>query len=80
MWVEDRHRRHGVAATLVRTLIERAAGRRVYCVPFTPLVDYYKRFGFVDAPSDESVPVPVRAKLDVCRATFPQGVALLRLP
>jgi predicted N-acetyltransferase YhbS len=80
IWVDGRHRRHGIAASLVQDLLERAGSRRVFCVPFTPLVDYYKRFGFVDAPRDASVPPPVRAKLDVCLVTFPQGVSLLRMP
>jgi GNAT superfamily N-acetyltransferase len=80
IWVDERFRRHGLAATIVKALLGRAAGRRVFCVPFTPLMDYNKRFGFVDAPRDESVPAPILAKLSVCRATFPQGVGLLRLP
>jgi predicted N-acetyltransferase YhbS len=80
IWVDGRHRRHGIAAAIVQDLLARAGARRVFCVPFTPLVDYYKRFGFVDAPRDASVPPLVRAKLDVCLVTFPQGVSLLRMP
>src|SRR5262249_59979882 len=36
IWTDERHRRLGVAALVVRALLERAAGRPVYCIPFRP--------------------------------------------
>ena|SRR5215468_10365707 len=80
IWTDERHRRLGVAALVVRALLDRAAGRRVYCIPFRALAGYYKRFGFVDAPLDETVPRVVAAKLAATDRRFPQGVALLKLP
>jgi GNAT superfamily N-acetyltransferase len=80
IWTDERHRRLGIAATIVRALLERAAGRRVYCIPFRPLADYYKRFGFVEARVAETVPRVVAEKVAVSERKFSQGVTLLRMP
>jgi len=77
IWTDERHRRLGVAALVVRALLERAAGRRVYCIPFRPLAGYYKRFGFIDAAVDETVPRAIAEKVAGTDRRFPQGVALL---
>jgi len=80
IWTDERHRRLGVAALVVRALLDRAAGRRVYCIPFRPLAGYYRRFGFIDAPLDETVPRAVADKVAATDRRFAQGVTLLRLP
>jgi predicted N-acetyltransferase YhbS len=76
--VPDR-RGHGVAAAIVRELLGRTGGRRVYCVPFASLAEYYKGFGFVDAIAGDPVPEPVHRKLAFC-SRYPQGVVLLVMP
>ena len=80
IWTDERHRRLGVAAMVVRALLERAGGRRVYCIPFRPLAGYYKRFGFIDAELDETVPRAVAEKVAASEKKFAQGVALLKMP
>jgi predicted N-acetyltransferase YhbS len=80
IWTDERHRRLGIAAAVVRALLARADGRRVYCIPFAPLEGYYKRFGFIDAPPGEVLPAPITAKLAMCRVTYSESVVLLRMP
>jgi GNAT superfamily N-acetyltransferase len=80
IFVEPAARRHGVAAAVVRALLERAGGRRVYCVPFARLVDYYKQFGFVDAPVDGGLPAGIVDKLRYCQGRYPDTVAVLVRP
>src|SRR5262249_23907775 len=63
IWTDERHRRLGVAGLVVRALLERAGSRCVYCIPFRPLAGYYKRFGFIDAAVDETVPRAVAEKV-----------------
>ena len=79
IWTDERHRRHGVAGAIIAALKERVGRRRGYCIPFAPLAGYYKRFGFVDARTDEPVPAPIADKLAFCQATYAQPVALLVL-
>src|SRR6266702_6358102 len=80
IFVEPAARRAGVAAAVVRALLERAGGRRVFCVPFSHLVDYYKRFGFVDCPVDAAVPAGIHAKLRFCQSRYPDTVVVLVMP
>lgn len=76
MYVAPERRRGGVAGALVSGLL-RAAGRRVtWCLPLAPLAAWYQRFGLAPADGDDA-PADVRDKLAWCRATFPEGVALL---
>lgn len=77
IYVDPGHRGAGVAAAVVAALLAAAGPRTVWCLPLTPLVPWYHRFGFA-AASPEGAPAAVRAKLAWCRATFPEGVALLR--
>ena len=80
IFVEPAARRAGVAAAVVRTLLGRAGGRRVYCVPFSHRVGYYKRFGFVDCPVDAAVPAGIHGKLRFCQSRYPDTVAGLVMP
>src|SRR5262249_29496285 len=79
IFVEPAARGHGVAAAVVRALLGRAGGRRVYCVPFAHLVGYYQRFGFVECAVD-AAPAGIHDKLRYCQGRYPDTVAVLVMP
>jgi GNAT superfamily N-acetyltransferase len=78
MWVRDDWRGRGVAAAIVRALLEAAGERVVWCIPWAELADYYRGLGLRESPSEDTAPPGVRAKIARCRACYPREVALLR--
>ena len=78
MFVDDRFRGGGVARSIVRELIARAAGRIVYCIPFADLQAFYASCGFEPA-AHESAPKAVQEKLAWCERELDRPVLLMRL-
>ena len=77
MYVAESHRGRGLARTIVMRLLEEAGERRVYCVPFVHLVDFYRSCGLADPPEGLVVPAEVEAKMRACDGAFDEGVTLL---
>jgi len=78
MFVLPGFRGRGVAGTLVRALLDAAAGTRVWCIPWADLAGLYAREGFAAVPDDAPVPQPVRAKLDWCIRHYARPVCLMQ--
>jgi predicted N-acetyltransferase YhbS len=79
IWTAEAARGRGVAAAMVRALIDhsrRAGAAELWCVPFEHLVDYYARFGFVRRAAPW--PSGVDAKVADCVARALPPVAVLR--
>ena len=76
IWTAESARGEGIAAIVVRELVDRAGDHAVWCVPFRELADYYARFGF--AIRDDGWPAGVAAKAAACAARK-QDVVVMRL-
>jgi GNAT superfamily N-acetyltransferase len=77
IWTAESARGAGVARAMVTALVERAGAARVWCLPFAHLADFYRGFGFADAPPP--LPSVIAAKLaDVAAAGLPLAIALVR--
>ena len=77
IWTDERARGRGIARAMVTALLERAAGKRLWCLPFAHLREFYESFGFAGTP--EPWPAQVAAKLSLCaKHPIPTGVVLVR--
>jgi len=77
IWTDEAARGAGVARAMVTALIARAAGGRLWCIPFAHLAAFYQSFGF--APVLPPWPPPIAAKVDECVAhALPAVVVLAR--
>lgn len=81
MYVFENFRKRGIAGRLVQHLLAQVPeGATVYCLPFEPLLDFYKNYGFQETMPEqiEKVPELVRRKLDWCNTSrYPDPVLLL---
>jgi GNAT superfamily N-acetyltransferase len=71
------YRRHRIASRIVDYLIEISPYPRLYCIPFTPLEPFYRRFGFDTPAAGLALPGEVRAKMAWCEGRYPDPVCLL---
>ncbi|MEW5853819.1 MAG: GNAT family N-acetyltransferase [Myxococcota bacterium] len=77
MLVLPAFRGRGIAAALVRFLLEHARGRTVWCIPFAHLSAFYREAsGFVPV-ADAAAPPAVREKFRWCQAHYAQPTELL---
>lgn len=82
IYVFNEFRRQGVASKVVRFLVEQAHPfKRVYCLPFENLHDFYASYGFVPVENLEDVPEKVRQKHEWCNTEgrFESRVLLMEL-
>ncbi|HYI11471.1 MAG TPA: GNAT family N-acetyltransferase [Thermoanaerobaculia bacterium] len=77
--VFDQFRGRGIALAIVAELLRHAAGRTVYCVPFTDLEPIYARAGFVLCEEEPGRLPKLQEKLDWCRREIDRPVSLMVL-
>ncbi|GAB5552233.1 MAG: GNAT family N-acetyltransferase [Saprospiraceae bacterium] len=81
MYVFESFRKKGIAGRLVQHLLAQVpAGSTIYCLPFEPLLSFYKNYGFQETKPEQvdKVPEVVRSKLDWCNTSrYPDPVLLL---
>lgn len=68
------------AEMIVRYLVDLKTNHSfIYCMPFSKLATFYKRFGFRDLKEDEKKNVPLRIseKLNWCNETYEDKTLLL---
>src|SRR5687768_13004287 len=67
MLVFEQFRGRGISLAIVKELLHHAAGRTVYCVPFTDLEPIYAKAGFVRCDDERDLLPKLQEKLDWCR-------------
>ena len=78
IYVFESYRNKGIAGKLVEYLMERVVdGRKVYCIPFEPLVSFYRRYGFSSCTHLADVPESVLKKYQCCQEKYPVKTQLL---
>ncbi|HWL86047.1 MAG TPA: GNAT family N-acetyltransferase [Polyangiaceae bacterium] len=77
IYVDPRFRGAGVARALVSTLLEKAQGSTIYCLPFVHLTDFYCSFGFVKLDDLRGAPEAIQSKLRRCGTTQKNDVDVL---
>ena len=77
MYVLPGFRGQGVGPGLVRALIERAGGARIYCIPWTRLEGMYARHGFRTIEPGGDLPPVVADKLRYCAEHYEEPVCLM---
>ena len=77
MYVLPQFRGQRVAKALVNFLLQASTHRRLYCVPFAYLEDFYRQFGFVPIPERSNIPDSIATKLHWCHAEYASAVTLL---
>ena len=70
-------RGRAIASRIVEHLVELSPYPRLFCIPFTPLEKFYRRFGFDTPRPGLSLPKEVRDKLAWCEGRYPDPVCLL---
>jgi N-acetylglutamate synthase-like GNAT family acetyltransferase len=75
--VLPKFRGQSLARVLVEHLIREAGALDIYCIPFAPLVDFYKSFGLRDPAPDDPIPEKVASKLAWCQAEYRERTSLL---
>jgi predicted GNAT family N-acyltransferase len=77
MLVFDEFRGSGTARRIVEFLLDHSKGKRVFCIPFEHLFEFYNSAGFVKCDDFYSVPEEVLKKFRWCQRTYEHGVFLL---
>jgi len=78
LFVLPEHRGHSIAANLVEFLLKNNTYPTLFCVPFTHLEMFYRRFGFLPTDPTMFVPEKITKKLQWCAGTYESDVVLLR--
>lgn len=66
-----------LARRIVDFLLRESPYRRLYCIPFAHLIDFYRGFGFEPVAADAEIPCAVAEKLNWCSAQYRASVGLL---
>ncbi len=69
--------RRGIGSALVAAALRRARGRRLYCIPFSHLRDFYARGGFVEL-SPAQAPAFLAERIGIYREKLGLDVLLMR--
>lgn len=78
IYVLQNFRNNGVARKLVSFLLADATpAHTIYCIPFTNLVPFYAKFGFVPCTDLQKVPPELLKKYTWCKSKYPQPTTLL---
>jgi len=76
-YVKDEYRGYGIAKAIVSELLKYADNyRRIYCLPFENLKNFYMQYGFVEI-QDEGVHPMIKDKHIWCNSTYQSHVLLL---
>jgi len=78
MMVRADCRRRGIGAALLQAAVERLDGRTCYCIPYSPLRDFYSRAGFREL-DPESAPEFLRERLEIYRSKLDLDVILMAI-
>lgn len=76
IYVFPEFRGQKVAQKIVSFLIEKNTYPVLWCIPFQPLENFYRKFGFRSVTS-EKIPAEIQAKLDWCQGRYPEKAILL---
>jgi len=79
MLVFQEFRGRGLARALIDELLQYAAGRTVYCIPFADLEPVYAGQGFTTIERGPGLPEHIRKKLAWCAETIDRPVILMVL-
>ena len=84
MYVDTQFRGQGIASKIIKFLLKNNQNfARIYCLPFSNLENYYKKFGFklVVNTKNLKIPLKIREKLNWCNnnPNFEQKVLLMCL-
>jgi N-acetylglutamate synthase-like GNAT family acetyltransferase len=77
MVVLPEFRGQAIAAKIVEFLLSNCGISSLYCIPFSHLQKFYRRFGFLPVDQTISVPMVVAEKYTWCHRTYDTPVALL---
>jgi len=81
IYVFDSFRGQGIAAKLVDFLLKYADSySHIYCIPFTKLTGFYRRFGFIPLFPPNNAPECILNKYQWCKQSYDEKVELLFLP
>ena len=81
IYVFEHYRNQGIARHIVTYLMSKIAkNKKVYCVPFSHLEDFYCQFGFVKVVSTDEIPQEIANKYLWCQQHDCRQVSLLMLP
>lgn len=65
-----------IAEVIVSTLIQNNPYVNLWCIPFEPLENFYRKFGFTGVTSQE-VPSEISEKVTWCEGRYPDPAILL---
>lgn len=80
MYVLPNFRKKKIAGQLVQELLKRRNSfRRIFCLPFSHLENFYKRFGFRNLSNAELLQMPkeISEKLSWCARTYKDSTSIL---
>lgn len=78
IYVLESYRNKGIAGKIVSYLMEQVDdGKKVYCIPFEPLVSFYERYGFSSCKHLADVPEGLIKKYQWCLEKYPMKTHLL---
>ena len=79
MFVLPAHRKKGIAAQIVKHLVDHSAHLSiVWCIPFAHLTPFYGQFGFKKLdPSTIVLPPQILEKYNWCTSSYPNDVSFM---
>jgi len=77
IFVLPEFRGRAVAAHLVEFLLKNNEYSTLFCIPFTHLEMFYRRFGFLSVDSTKPIPKKIAQKMNWCANTYESPVVLL---
>jgi N-acetylglutamate synthase-like GNAT family acetyltransferase len=78
IYVHPDFRSLGLARKIVQRIVdEHNPDKTLYCLPFHPMQDFYKSFGFRDVAPNEAIPEKLKKKLEWCHQSYPHHTYML---
>jgi N-acetylglutamate synthase-like GNAT family acetyltransferase len=78
IYVFPEYRGKKIAEEIVKSLIELNTFPVLWCIPFEPLENFYRKFGFTSV-TNEIVPKEISDKVAWCEGRYPENAILLVL-
>lgn len=80
IYVFESFRGKGIAGEIVKYLLKFPTHfKDIYLLPFEPLANFYRQFGFTECLIDNSIPLKIKNKHSWCNQHYPQATLLFRL-